>query len=218
MRLILALMLFFISPIVSSGEVEDSLRVFLSNYSVKKAYPKLESFSLPKGVKGPVYWSWPGFSNFPKKISIIATEKSGKKWYIPITVSWYVDAVVAKEDIVWGQEILPEMVSFKKRAKLESVRARWYASVSGVLNSKANAPIKEGSVILRSKIKKTPDVSRGQQVEFVSNVSGIRVSRTVKAMHNAFIGDYVKVKVKNSRALLSGKVISKGVVLSGVGK
>jgi len=216
LRLVVLSFLLFFSQISYSGEIENSLFNFLQKTNVREGtIPVLKSVKL-KGLSNIKSWSWPNFSNYPSRISLIATASSGQKYYVPIVISWQArNAVVAMKNIRWGVEILQDDLKEVSNVDISNTGSDWFKTKQEVIDYKAMSPVNKGSVLFYSKVKKLPAVKRGQMVKYVSQLSGIRVERVVKAMNDAFIGDLVRVKVKNSRQLMTGKVLSKGIVLAG---
>ena len=136
----------------------------------------------------------------------------GAGW-IKARVRWFTDAWVAKRNLSILAALSPADFA-KERVEVTNVREDVLtgddlASLLG--NSRAKRSLAAGTALTAGMVERSPDARTGQQVQvvFISE-SGIRVSTEGAMIGNGSVGGEARAKLRNSRKIVTGKLVSSG--------
>jgi flagella basal body P-ring formation protein FlgA len=76
----------------------------------------------------------------------------------------------------------------------------------------AKRNVRKGEIIKPFLAVKSKLIKRGQQVTIIAETGGIKVRMTGKAMNDASSGERVRVKNNNSKRIIEGTAVNRGIV------
>ena len=138
--------------------------------------------------------------------------------WVKARVRWYAQVWVAKSGIAMNQSI--SSADFERvRRELTSQREEALAAETPqqldamLSNARVRRPLTANDVLSAKMIDRRPDAHAGAplKVVFVSE-SGIRVTTDGSLLGTGVIGGDVKVKLKSSRKIVTGKLVSSGLM------
>lgn len=178
----------------------------------KLDFYKLSSLKIEPAGEMP---NWKGELNF--KVSIPANNNGSLSW-VKIKIRWFADAWVASSDIRAFQNLQPEQ--FKKtRTEITNLREELVTAADEdafrklVKSGRARRAIYAQAPLVNSMLERKPDMAPGQKLKvvFVSE-NGLQVSADGAIIGTGIIGDDVKAKLRSSKKIVTGKLVSDGVL------
>ncbi|MDX8390311.1 MAG: flagellar basal body P-ring formation chaperone FlgA [Mariprofundaceae bacterium] len=162
-------------------------------------------------IKGSLRWHLPPMRNHPERVSMIAEQGYGKqvrRWYIPVRVGWWSDAIVINNDVAARALIHKSMVQ-NERVNIANHPSHWFKEKQQVVGTRLTRPLQSGSVIYKSFVKRPPLLRRGDQVVIIAEVGGITVRTAGKVLRQAGLGDLVMVQNLKSKKKLQAVVVNR---------
>jgi len=195
-------------PVDSSQQA--SLRAFFAQgVNVDGATAELIDVRAWPDTKGPLRWFLPNLRNHPVKISLIATQGAGshaRRWYVPVRVHWWADAIVVKNDIP-VRTILSAPMLNRRRADIAGHAGRWWNDARQLVGTRTTRPLRKGQIVFSSYVKRPPLIKRGDEVVIIVQYGGVRVSAMGKALKPARLGDKLRVQNTRSKQIMQATVI-----------
>lgn len=191
----------FVSPTVEAISGLDKLDIY------KLSSSKIE----PAGEQS----NWKGEMNF--KVSSLIEGNTIQSW-VKLKINWFADAWVANANIKAFQPLSADQ--FKKvNTDITSVRedlvsAADEESLKTILKSgRAKRTIAAAAPLTMGMLDRKPDVSPGQKLKviFVSE-NGLQVSTEGSIIGVGSVGDDVKAKLRSSKKIITGKLVSDSVI------
>jgi flagella basal body P-ring formation protein FlgA len=136
--------------------------------------------------------------------------------WVRVRVRWFADAWVARRQIGMLTNIAPEDFT-AKRVEVTAMRDDPILAsedIKALLGSaRARRSMQPGSALVAGSFERAPDIRPGQplKVVFISE-SGIRVTTEGAVMGNGSVGDEVRARLRSSRRIVTGKLVSGGVM------
>lgn len=136
--------------------------------------------------------------------------------WVKLRVKWFAEVWQAKRNIGILSQVSPEDFS-KARLEITDLREDPLLATEDISNavgiSRTRRSLPSGSALVVSALEKMPDAKFGQplKVVFVSE-SGIRVSADGALMGAGSIGGEVKAKLRTSKKIVTGKLVSGGLM------
>lgn len=141
---------------------------------------------------------------------LITTSKSRQQFYATATVQFYKEAPVAKRLLQAGERINKDDVVLK--VVNVSFAKDGVPTIEDVLNKQVSRLVSVGQPLFFADIKKVPAAERGQPVKVVAGSENFEVTTQGIAEDTGFVGDVIRVKNIDTKKIMSGTVLEKGVV------
>jgi len=215
MRLFGSLLLALLIGTSTSALAEDapmkiSLDAFFARgVHVNGATAELIGVQRWPNAKGRLIWHLPRMRKHPAQISMIATQGAGshtRRWYVPVRVHWWADAVVVKNDTPARAMLTPPMLG-RKRVDIAGHAGRWWNDTRQLVGTRTTRPLRKGQAVFSSYVKRPPLINRGDEVSMLAHIGGIQVFATGKALKSAGLGDTVRVQNIRSKQVMQATVI-----------
>lgn len=146
-------------------------------------------------------------------ISIKAQCESGKVWsvHVPAQVTIYREIAVAGRDIVRGEVISHAHIG-TNLVNISSIRQAFLPEAEAVIGKEAKRNISKGEPFRSALLDAPTAVKRGELVTLESLAGSIKVSSAGTAMTDGRVGQKIRVRNNSSERIISGVVISQGLV------
>ena len=146
-------------------------------------------------------------------ISVKAECNGGKTWsvHIPAQVTIYREITIAKRDIRRG-EVINAMHLTSNLVNVSNIRQAFLSETKAIIGKEAKRNISKGEPFKTALLDAPTVVKRGELVTLESLAGSIKVSSTGTAMANGRIGQKIRVRNNSSERIISGIVISQGLV------
>lgn len=146
-------------------------------------------------------------------VSVKAECESGKKWsvYIPAQVNIYREIPVAQGNIARGEVINHTHIG-SHLVNVSNIRQAFLNNAADVIGKEAKRNISQGEPFKTAFLDAPTVVKRGELVSLESLAGSIKVSSAGTAMGNGRVGQKIRVRNNSSERIISGIVISQGVV------
>jgi len=199
----------------SSAQAEDaSLKASLDAFFARGVHAggaTAELIGVPRwpGIKGRVIWRLPALRNHPRQISLIATRGAGshmRRWYVPVRLHWWANAVIVKEDMP-ARAMLSVLMLKRSRADIAGHAGRWWTDTQELAGTRTTRPLRKGDVVFSSYVKRPPLIRRGDEVSIIARWGGIRVTAMGKALKPAGLGDTLRVQNIRSKQIMQATAI-----------
>lgn len=143
-------------------------------------------------------------------------ENTNAAHWVKARVRWFGHVWAAKRDL--GLSQAPSLADFEiARVDLTNEREEAVGATESLDTLLAGAryrrAIRSGAPLLKAALERKPDARTGQELKviFVSQ-NGIRVTADGSLLGAGAVGDEVKARLKSSRKVVVGKLVSNGVV------
>jgi len=190
--------------------MQDSLNAFFAGGIVHQgARAELQSVTRWPDTTGRITWRLPHIANYPANLSLIAEQGNGAKtrrWYVPVRVHWWTQAMVAGRDIPAHARIEPSMLK-RSRSDLAGINGTWWSRADALLGTKTTRPLRAGQVLLSTNTMRPALLKSGDQITLIRQIGGIRVTATGKILRNAGIGDRVRVQNMSSKEVIQATIL-----------
>ncbi len=152
-------------------------------------------------------------SRLPGHVSLAVRCNADKPWkiYLQATVHAYQQIYTARAQIKRG-ETLKATDLVKKKHDITKLNGNYITDIKDLQGHVARRHIRKGEIINPFAIVKSKLIKRGEQVTIIAETSGIKVRMTGKAMNDASAGEQVRVKSKNSKRIVEGIAVNRGIV------
>ena len=166
-----------------------------------KKLEKLEKISFSRIGKGL-------FSAF-----LVYKDKSGEKisyLTLKMRISCEKPVLIAKKLVRYGEKLRPEDVEIKNIDVMQILGTP--ASTEDAYYAPVLRTLRPGEVVTLEKIRRKPDVLKGQILLAYVVLPGVHVSTMVEAIEDGYIGDVLRVKNLSSGKILRG-IVEEGPVI-----
>lgn len=156
--------------------------------------------------------AWKGDMSF--RLVPVNTGRDEKIQWFSARLRWFKNVWVAKRDLRFLEDI--RATDFERRrveitaSYDQPLDAKDMEELSVALQSaRAKRSIRQNSVLTAAHVERKPDGLAGQplQIVFVAE-SGLKVSADGALMESAVVGDSVKARLKKSKKIVTGKLVS----------
>ncbi len=216
--IVLASLLFMSAPAYAdeTSALEASVYAFFAHGIVSEGARAelVHVVQWPEGISGSIRWHMPHLGKHPRRISLIAEKGNGKnqrRWYVPVQLRWWADAVVVKTDLP-ARTLLSRSLLSQKRVDVAGHPGRWWNNLNSLAGSRLTRPVRAGQTIYASYIKKPRLLKRGDHVTIIAMFGGLKVKASGKVLHSAGPGDRVPVRNISSKKVLQAIVINASTV------
>ncbi len=142
--------------------------------------------------------------------SIMATvRRDGKEvgsGQVRMLISRFETVLVSTDRIQRGDGLLPEMVE-ERRMDVSDLREKPLTSVDELLGFQAGRNLRKGSILSTGDLEQIPDVERGRGLTIVYQTGLCRVTAAGEAMQTGVTGDYIKVRNKATKKIITARVM-----------
>lgn len=154
-----------------------------------------------------------GHSRLPGNVSLAVQCHTGKSWkiYIQASVSAFQDIYVARSPIQRGTSIRQADISLERR-DITTLNGNYLANAQQIKPYVAKRNIRKGEIIKPFMLVKSKLIKRGEQVTLIAETSGITVRMMGQALNDATAGQQVRVRNNNSKRVVEGTALSRGIV------
>ncbi|RZA08621.1 MAG: flagellar basal body P-ring formation protein FlgA [Proteobacteria bacterium] len=149
-------------------------------------------------------------------LKVTETENPAAVRWVRAKIRWFGHVWAAKRDIGVAQAPSPADFAIA-RVELTAERDEAVGATDSLENALRGAryrrAIRAGGPLLKASVERKPDAKAGQELKvvFVSE-NGIRVSADGSLLGAGAVGDEVKARLKSSRKVVVGRLVSSGVV------
>lgn len=146
-------------------------------------------------------------------ISVKAACNSGKVWsvHVPAQVTIYREIPIAVRDIMRGEVISQTHISTNV-VDVSSIRQAFLDDTQAIVGKEAKRNIGSGEPFRTALLDAPTAVKRGELVTLESLAGSIKVSSAGTAMADGRVGQKIRVRNNSSERIISGIVISQGLV------
>jgi len=214
---ILAILLLFSMDAHADADkaMEKSIHTFFASgiYSEGARAQLIEVAQWPD-TDGALRWRMPSFSKHPSRMSLIAEKGEGKsrhRWYVPVRLRWWSEAVVAKSDLP-ARTLLTKSALTQKRINIAGHPGSWWKDSSELIGTRLMRPLKAGQVVYSPYVKRPKLLRRGDHVTMIANFGELKVEATGKVMRSAGKGERIQVQNLRSKKVLQAIVVDANTV------
>ncbi len=159
---------------------------------------------------GPFKWALPRLAGWPERISLLARDASGARWYVPVVVRWRARAVVAARALP-AQTVLTAADLALRDADVTGKRA-WVDDPAMLVGARVLRPLAPGEVVDLAAVQSALWVRRGEPVQLIARIGGVEVRTQAKALQSAARAQAVWVRNLKSGRRVQGRVVAPRVV------
>ena len=142
--------------------------------------------------------------------SIMATvRRDGEevaKGQVRMRISRFESVLVATDRIQRADELQPQMVEVR-RMDVTDLREKPLKDIDELIGFQAGRNLRKGSIMTTGDLAPIPDVERGRGLTIVYQVGLCRVTATGEAMQTGVTGDYIKVRNKATKKIITARVM-----------
>lgn len=152
-------------------------------------------------------------TGFGGNISVKAACNSGKIWsvHVPAQVTVYRNIPIALRDIMRG-EVISQAHIATHVVNVSAIRQAFFPDTKAIIGKEAKRNISKGEPFKTALLDSPTAVKRGELVTLESLAGSIKVSSTGTAMADGRVGQKIRVRNNSSERIISGVVISQGLV------
>lgn len=154
-----------------------------------------------------------GNNRLPGNLSLSIQCNGAKPWkiYLQASVNAYQEIYIARTPITRGSPITDADLILEKR-NITSLNGNYLTDPVHIKSHVARRTIRKGEVIQPMLLVKSKLVKRGEQVTLIAEISGITVRMMGKALNDATVGQQVRVRNNNSKRIVEGTAVTRGIV------
>ena len=154
-----------------------------------------------------------GNNRLPGNLSLLVQCNGAKPWkiYLQASVNAYQEIYTARVPITRGAPFNDTDLILEKR-NITSLNGNYLTDPAHIKAHVARRTIRKGEIIQPMLLVKSKLVKRGEQVTLIAETSGITVRMMGKALNDATAGQQVRVRNNNSKRIVEGTAITRGVV------
>jgi flagella basal body P-ring formation protein FlgA len=136
-----------------------------------------------------------------------------RRWslYVPASVQWLADVVVAKRDLPRGTRVDRSDIALE-RHDLGRLHRGYFLSTDEVLGKIAARTVRRGKPLDAALLDAPLAVRRGSTVDIVANVGGVVARMRGKALDRGSLGETIRVESASSGRELEARIVSGGKV------
>ena len=212
-RLLLTLMVVTLLMPMSAlaGGVPDAMKDSLHAFFAKGihhqgATAELIDVSRWPDATGAVKWRLPQMHRHSARISLIAEQSDGHRWYVPVRVHWWANAVVVKQEAPLRTRLLSDMLEVK-RTDVAGHMGLWWENISDLAGMEVTRPIHKGGAVYSISVKRPPMIKRGDIITIIAQIGSIIVHAEGKALKSGSRGDRLLVQNLRSKEMLQATIV-----------
>ncbi len=147
--------------------------------------------------------------NITVKVSCTGTNR----WtiYVPVTVNIYQEVAVASRNLGRGVQISESDIMMTK-TNVAQAGTGYFDNAKALLGMEVKRHLRAGDTITANQLTAPTVIKRGEQVALESNVAGIQVVATAKALSNGQLGAPIRVQNTQSKRIIEAFVTAPGRV------
>lgn len=193
----------------------DSIKQFFAQgVYVKGARAELVEVLRWPDTAGNLRWRMPALNNHSARLSLIAEQGQGKslrRWYVPVRLNWWAQAVVAKKDLPVRSRLSANMLDVT-RVNVAGHSGSWWKKTRSLAGMQLTRPLQAGDVIYGSYVHRPKLIRRGDHVTMIASYGGLKVTAVGKVLRSASLGDRVSIRNLKSKQVVQGVVESASTV------
>lgn len=214
-----ALLILLTLPAVADAETDRAVRDSIKQFFAQGVYVKGARAELVEVLRWPdtagnLRWRMPALKNHSVRPSLIAEQGHGKslrRWYVPVRLNWWAQAVVAKKGLPARSRLSADMLSVA-RVNVAGHSGSWWKKTSHLAGMQLTRPLQAGDVVYTSYVHRPKLIRRGDHVTIIARYGGLKVTAVGKVLRSAGIGDRVSVRNLKSKQVVQGVVASASIV------
>lgn len=214
-----ALLFLFTLPAVADAEAGKAMRDSIKHFFAQGVYLKGARAELVEVLRWPnttgkLRWRMPALKNHSARPSLIAERGRGKslrRWYVPVRLNWWAQAVVAKKDLPARSRLSAPMLSVA-RVNVAGHSGSWWEQASHLAGMQLTRSLQAGNVIYTSYVHRPKLIRRGDHVTMIASYGGLKVTAMGKVLRSASLGDRVSIRNLKSKQVVQGVVASASTV------
>lgn len=183
-----------------SGKVEIDMGRLDSRLRLKPCGQPLQAF-LPNGAR----------LNGNTSVGISCPGPTEWKIYVSGSVKIFGEVVVAAEPLMRGAAITPDQVKVIER-EIAGLNYGFYTTPDRLRGMLAKRAVAAGTVITPNLLTAPRLINRGDRVTLLANSGRIEVQMRGEAMSDGTKGERIRVRTLNTKRVIEGWVVSRGVV------
>jgi flagella basal body P-ring formation protein FlgA len=207
------------SSFMDHEEIRKHVRQYLQNRTTEQGFldTSIEVGRIDNRLKLAKCDSEPevifGNNRLPGNVSLAVRCNTGKPWkiYIQATVNAYKMIYVARAPIARGA-IFTSSDLLKEKHNITSLNGNYVTDINSLKGHVAKRNVRKGEIIKPFLAVKSKLIKRGEQVTIIAETGGIKVRMMGKAMNDASAGEQVRVKNNNSKRIIEGTAVNRGIV------
>ncbi len=161
-------------------------------------------------ANGVMFWQLPKVQGFPKHLSLIA-EQGERRWYVPVELSWWSQAVVSKHYLPKGSLLQANDV-VQQEADVTAKTSAWFDRIEQTLGLRLQKDLPASTILQASMLKRPLLIHRGDVVIVEVKQGGLLVRSKAKAMRSACLGDSLWVRLLNNGKTVQAVVLNASTV------
>ena len=137
-----------------------------------------------------------------------------KTWsrYVPVKISVREQVVVAARPLPKGAVLENQDLKLVE-ADISELRSGYYSDIGQVIGKQLRRNMKIGSEIIMNGVKDPLQVKRGQAINLVAQIGGLRVQMKGKALADGSAGERIRVRNLSSKRVVEGVISSPTTVM-----
>ena len=141
----------------------------------------------------------------------ITTKKLTKRIFTRVRVEQLLSVITAKQPLKRGSIITINDLEMKEK-DVALMPQKYFTAIEQIISSEAASSIPKGSIIFNWMIKEIPLIQQGEEVMIYVVAEGIQIKSKGVLLEDGYLGKTVKVRVKDSKKILEGEVLSASIV------
>lgn len=199
----------------SANAMKDSLHAFFAK-GIRHQGATAEFIDVTRwpDATGALKWRLPQIRRHTARISLIAEQGEGqqmRRWYVPIRIHWWANAVVLKQEAPIRTRLLPDMLEVK-RTDVAGHIGLWWEKVSDLAGMQVTRPMHKGDAVYSVSVKQPPMIKRGDIITIIAQVGPISVRAEGKALKSGGRGDRLLVQNLRSKQMLQATIVDRHTV------
>ena len=164
--------------------------------------------------ESPLNTFWPPGSRKRGSTSVGVACEDGKPWkiYVPVKVLEFQEVAVVSRSLIRVDTLQEGDIDMQRR-DVSRLGQRFITDYSEFLGYRVRQAASEGKVLQASMLSIPELVKRGEKVTLLASGGGIEIRMVGEALSNGGQGGVIRVRNVNSKRIVEGEVISRGVVL-----
>jgi len=202
----------------SHESIRHAIKQFVTNESANAGDIELSISSLDPRLKlrrcsTALTTFWPPGSRMQSNTSVGVACEDDKPWkiYVPVKVSEFRDVAIVDHPLMRG-DILQEGDITMERRDVSRLGQRFLEEYSRFMGYRIRQSVSAGSLLQSSMLSIPELVKRGEKVTLLANSGGIEIRMMGEALSNGGKGATIRVRNVNSKRIVEGEVVARGVV------
>jgi len=163
--------------------------------------------------ENPLNTFWPPGSRKHGSTSVGVACEDGKPWkiYVPVKIAEFREVVVVSRPLLRGDTLQEGDIEMQRR-DISRLGQRFLNDYSEFLGYRVRQAASVGKVLQASMLSIPELVKRGEKVTLLASGGGIEIRMVGEALSNGGKGAVIRVRNINSKRIVEGEVVSRGVV------